>query len=40
MRALADELPKTPALELVVFAMRDAKVEDAFRRALQEIRRG
>ena len=40
MRTLADELPKTPALEVVVFAMRDPRVEDAFRLALSEIRRG
>jgi hypothetical protein len=31
MRVMSEELPTCPALERVVFAMRDAAVEKAFR---------
>jgi O-acetyl-ADP-ribose deacetylase (regulator of RNase III) len=34
MRTVGEELPTCPALERVLFAMRDARVEDAFRRSL------
>jgi O-acetyl-ADP-ribose deacetylase len=34
MRVMSEELPTCPTLERVVFAMRDATVEDAFRRRL------
>jgi O-acetyl-ADP-ribose deacetylase (regulator of RNase III) len=34
MRTLAEELPARPAIERVVFALRGAAVESAFRRAL------
>ena len=33
MRVMSEELPTCPTLERVVFAMRDAAVEKAFRRA-------
>ncbi len=36
MRTLAEELPCRPAIERVVFAVREATVEGAFRRALAE----
>jgi O-acetyl-ADP-ribose deacetylase (regulator of RNase III) len=35
MRVMREELPTCPTLERVVFAMRDATVEDAFRRRLE-----
>ena len=35
MRVLREELPGCPTLERVVFAMRDAAVENAFRRSLE-----
>jgi O-acetyl-ADP-ribose deacetylase (regulator of RNase III) len=34
MRTISEELPTCPGLERVVFAMRDARVETAFRRSL------
>jgi O-acetyl-ADP-ribose deacetylase (regulator of RNase III) len=34
MRVMSEELPSCPTLERVVFAMRDAAVEKAFRRGL------
>jgi O-acetyl-ADP-ribose deacetylase (regulator of RNase III) len=34
MRVMREELPTCPTLESVVFAMRDAAVENAFRRSL------
>jgi O-acetyl-ADP-ribose deacetylase len=34
MRVMSEELPSCPALERVLFAMRDAAVETAFRRSL------
>ena len=34
MRVMREELPACPTLERVVFAMRDAVVENAFRRSL------
>ena len=36
MRVMREELPTCPTLERVVFAMRDATVEDAFRRRLEQ----
>jgi len=35
MRVMREELPGCPTLERVVFAMRDAAVENAFRRSLE-----
>jgi len=37
MRTLSEQLPKSEALERVVFAMRDPSVEKAFRRALTPV---
>ena len=36
MRVMCEELPTCPTLERVVFAMRDASVENAFRRSLEQ----
>ena len=36
MRTLAEELPRCPTVERVVFAMREGAVESAFRRALDQ----
>ena len=36
MRVMSEELPTCPTLESVVFAMRDAAMENAFRRSLEK----
>jgi O-acetyl-ADP-ribose deacetylase len=38
MRTVSEELKTCPTLERVVFAMRDPRVEEAFRRALETLR--